>query len=261
MEPALESNQIQLDHGRLRYWRGGAGPVLLLVHGAWGDAQAHWGGVWDALAQRFTVVAPDLPGWGLSETHARASCSDLAADLAAMLKLEGISKCAVVGNSFGASIAWQLGADRPDLIERVVLVNGGPVPTLPRWVKRVCGLEPVMSMMLGCFRRMSFKQAAVERALVDLTAFPAGFVEAAVALGPRAAEVGFDAVRFQPAGPSAPAAPVTLIWGDKDTLVRRVRARKMSARLSARLRIMPGAGHLPQVQCPGLFIEELTRPL
>ena len=47
-----------------RVFVGGAGEPLLLVHGGWGGAEMHWASVWEPLAARFRVVAPDLPGIG-----------------------------------------------------------------------------------------------------------------------------------------------------------------------------------------------------
>jgi pimeloyl-ACP methyl ester carboxylesterase len=207
------------------------------------------------LATRFTVLAPDVPGSGASALHPRASCSTLAADLAAVLDREAQGPALVVGNSFGAALAWQLGADHKDRVERLLLVNGGPLPPVPAWLRRVLGGPPLAGLATFLLRRASFRRLVVERALVDPSAFPPGFVERAVAGGGAAARIGFDAVRYQSTGPRRPEAPVALLWGAADTLLPMARARRLAQRLGTPLKAMAGAGHLPQVQDPAGFAD------
>jgi pimeloyl-ACP methyl ester carboxylesterase len=62
-----QPTDLTLSGMRVHVWTGGTGPVLLLLHSAWGDGSMSWAAVWNDLSQSFTVVAPDLPGFGLSE--------------------------------------------------------------------------------------------------------------------------------------------------------------------------------------------------
>lgn len=115
--------------------------------------------------------------------------------------------------------------------------------------------------MLAAFRHTSFRAEVVTRALVDPSAFGTDFVERALALGPSAAEIGFDAVRYQTALVSPSAAPVSLLWGDQDSLIPWPKARRLAARLKAPLVAIPGCGHVPQMQDPGAFVDGLLQLL
>lgn len=115
---------------------GGDGPPLLLIHGGWGGATA-WSRVWNALAHRHRIVAPDLPGLGAVATAALPNVAGYAAWLAALLDALGIAKATFVGNSFGASVAWSLAGRFPEGCAGVVLVDGIPMPRTPlpmRWL-------------------------------------------------------------------------------------------------------------------------------
>jgi pimeloyl-ACP methyl ester carboxylesterase len=232
---------------------------LLLIHGAWGDAQSHWRKVWDALSEDHTVVAPDLPGWGDSTRLAHGSCSDLADAMAEALRREGLVRARVVGNSFGAGVAWRLAADQPERVERLVLVNGGPLPALPAWLRKTVALAPVKALMLAGMRRSSFSPEVITRALVEPESFSTGFVERAVDMGPLAAEIGFDAVRYQHPVRIRITAPVSLLWGDRDSLIPWPRAQSLAKSLGASLTAVPGAGHIPPMQCPEDFLIGLRR--
>jgi len=92
--------------------RMGAGPIVLLLHGA-GAAAHSWRDLMPALAARFDVVAPDLPGHGFSRApgNAAASLPGMARAVAALLEAEDIRPALIVGHSAGAAVALRLALD------------------------------------------------------------------------------------------------------------------------------------------------------
>jgi pimeloyl-ACP methyl ester carboxylesterase len=96
----------------------GSGPPVLLVHAAVGDSRL-WDVQFHALADEFTVIRCDLPGFGRSPLPA-GPCVD-ADEVAAVLETVGVERAAVVGNSFGGLVAIQLAARHPRLVGRLVL--------------------------------------------------------------------------------------------------------------------------------------------
>jgi magnesium chelatase accessory protein len=89
----------------------GAGPQLLLLHGA-GGATHSWRGLAPRLAKRFDVLAMDLPGHGFTEpARGEVSIPGMARALAALLTHERFSPAVVVGHSAGAAIAARLCLD------------------------------------------------------------------------------------------------------------------------------------------------------
>jgi magnesium chelatase accessory protein len=109
--------------------RMGQGPVVLLLHGA-GGATHSWAGLMPLLATRFTVIAPDLPGHGFTDTPAGDGLSlpgmaRLVRTLLADLDAEPVL---VVGHSAGAAIAIRMALDAPGTSPPIVSINGALLP-------------------------------------------------------------------------------------------------------------------------------------
>ncbi len=87
----------------------GDGPVLLLLHGAGGATQS-WRHLLPMLAERFRVVAPDLPGQGFTRMGTRMRCGigPMAEDVAALCAAEGWRPEIIVGHSAGAALALEI---------------------------------------------------------------------------------------------------------------------------------------------------------
>ncbi|HZP75546.1 MAG TPA: alpha/beta fold hydrolase [Pseudolabrys sp.] len=114
-----------LDIDAITLHRQGAGPPLVLLHCLGVDR--HFWDFADALASQFTLLSYDLPGHGQSPVPDRPyGIEDLAAQLAALLTSHGIARAHVVGISLGGLIAQQLAAARPELVDRLILVDTTP---------------------------------------------------------------------------------------------------------------------------------------
>lgn len=116
---------------------GGAGPPLLVLHG-YPETHLMWHAVAPMLAERFTVVAADLPGYGRSfrppvtADHAGHAKRALASDLvAAMCALGHDEPFAVAGHDRGGRVAYRMALDHPELVSRVVVMD--VVPTGEVW--------------------------------------------------------------------------------------------------------------------------------
>ncbi|MFT8246210.1 alpha/beta fold hydrolase [Roseomonas sp. BN140053] len=127
----LEHRQVGEQTLRLRH--GGEGPPLLLLHG---NPQTHlmWHRVAPVLAQRFTVVCPDLRGYGFSGKppvapgSAAYSKRAMAADMAGLMRDLGFPRFGVVSHDRGARVAHRLALDHPDAVQRLCTMD--IVPTL-----------------------------------------------------------------------------------------------------------------------------------
>ena len=118
---------------RIRLRQGGEGPPLLLLHG---NPQTHamWHRLAPALARRFTVIAPDLRGYGFSTSpppspdHAAYSKREMAQDLVALMRGLGFNRFRVVSHDRGARVAHRLAIDHPERVERLCTMD--IIPTL-----------------------------------------------------------------------------------------------------------------------------------
>lgn len=139
--------------GSYRQWRGhrvffkvaGSGPVLLLVHG-YPVGSYDWHAVWEMLTSHYTVIAPDMLGFGFSDKPRDMSYGlTLHADLYDHLLVTlGVSRCHVMAHDLGVSIVQELLARREqpnDLprIDSVLMLNGAVCPDAyrPRLIQRL----------------------------------------------------------------------------------------------------------------------------
>ncbi|WP_433196981.1 alpha/beta fold hydrolase [Nocardia sp. CA-107356] len=111
----------------------GDGPAVVLLHGGGPGASglSNYSRNIDALAQRFRVIVPDLPGYGRSSKQIDHSdpFGDLARAVAGLLDVLGISAAHVVGNSYGGAAALRLAMDRPEKVDRLILMGPGGIGT------------------------------------------------------------------------------------------------------------------------------------
>lgn len=109
--------------------RGGSGPACLLLHGT-GASTHSWRGLAPRLAKDFTVVAPDLPGHGFTDTPggARLRLETMARRLDALLIQLGIRPALVVGHSAGAAVALRMALDGAIAPAGIVSLNGALQP-------------------------------------------------------------------------------------------------------------------------------------
>jgi len=107
----------------------GAGPVLLLAHGT-GAATHSWRALAPLLAQHFTVVAPDLPGHGFTDTPAKARLSlpGMAKSLQGLLQALNMTPALAMGHSAGAAILARMTLDRQIAPRGLISLNGAFVP-------------------------------------------------------------------------------------------------------------------------------------
>jgi haloacetate dehalogenase len=107
---------------------GGSGPPLLLLHGA-PQTRVCWSAVAPALAEHFTVVVPDLRGYGRSDKprgggdHLAYSKRELARDQIATMEALGFERFSVAGHDRGGRVAYRLALDHPDRIERLAVLD------------------------------------------------------------------------------------------------------------------------------------------
>jgi haloacetate dehalogenase len=114
------------DGVRIHYRRLGAGPGLVLLHG-YPQTGHMWRKVMPALGERFTVVAPDLRGYGDSDRPAGGyDKRSMATDIADVIRALGLAPVALVGHDRGARVAHRFALDHGDLLTHLVLLDIAP---------------------------------------------------------------------------------------------------------------------------------------
>jgi len=123
---------VDLPEASLRVRRGGEGPPLLLLHGH-PRTHATWHRVAPLLADRFTVICPDLRGFGFStqpadsSDHAGSSKRAKARDCVALMAHYGHKRFDLAGHDRGSYVAFRCAMDHPEAVRRVALLDGIPI--------------------------------------------------------------------------------------------------------------------------------------
>lgn len=114
------------DGCQLHYEEYGKGAPVLLVHGL-GSSTRDWEYQIPELAAHYRVVAIDIRGHGRSDKpRERYSIAGFAEDVAALIEHLGLGRVHLVGISMGGMIGFQLGVERPELLQSLCIVNSGP---------------------------------------------------------------------------------------------------------------------------------------
>jgi pimeloyl-ACP methyl ester carboxylesterase len=247
----------------LAYTRLGAGPPLVVLHGL-GSARQAFDPVLPALAERFDVIAVDLPGFGESQPlppDVEPHPAVLAASVAGLLDDLGATCPDVLGNSLGGWVALELAAVRP--VASLTLLspaglwrNRHPLYNrislrVSRWLSahatgllsRLMAYRPARILVLGQTHgrpsRISPEYARMAvRALGTCPGFDATM---------RATDSGYRA--------GAPFdAPVTVAFGSRDHLLLRKSRHLDELPPGTRVRTLPGCGHVPMADDPDAVV-------
>ena len=142
---------------KLAYHDTGAGDPLVILHGLFGSKRN-----WASIARRFgstrRVLAVDLRNHGDSPWHDRHDYPALAADVAGLVESIGGGPAAVLGHSMGGKAAMILAVSRPELVERLVVVDIPPAESIGH-TRRY--LEAMQAVPLATLSRRSDVEAAL----------------------------------------------------------------------------------------------------
>src|SRR5580693_1942733 len=119
----IASRTAEIDGAKLHYLTAGHGTPLILLHG-YAETSLMWRPIIPALAKRFTVIAPDLPGIGDSDIPADGlDMKNAAIRIHGLAKSLGVQKAEVVGHDIGLMVAYAYAAQFPAEVTKLVLMD------------------------------------------------------------------------------------------------------------------------------------------
>jgi pimeloyl-ACP methyl ester carboxylesterase len=269
-------HEVALHGHRVFYRSAGSGPVLVLVHGIT-STSATWANVLPYLAERFTVIAPDLMGHGESaKPRGDYSLGAYASGIRDLLAALGHDRATFVGHSLGGGVAMQLAYQFPEHCERLVLVSSGGLGrdvtpllraaslpgselVLPFLVnERVVGAGRGFGRLLG---RVGLRvHTDVGEVLRGHASLSNGDARAAF-LHTLRTLIDFRGQRIDARDRLylAEAIPFLVVWGARDPIIPVKHAHEVHELVPAsRLEIFPGAGHFPHLDDPLRFVRLLV---
>ena len=272
----MEHEEITLHGHRVSYRRAGWGPVIVLMHGITGSSLT-WEDVIEPLAERYTVVAPDLLGHGESaKPRGDYSLGAYASGVRDLVQAIGHDRATVVGHSLGGGVAMQFAYQFPERCERLVLVSSGGLGREVHMLLRAAALpgsELVLPLLAspGIIGRVDAVGAFLSRlglrAGADLDELWRGFSSLADG-GARAAFIHTLRTILDPGGQRVSATdrlylaaemPTLIVWGERDPIIpfrHGLRASELVP--GSRFVSFPDAGHFPYRDDPRRFVRELA---
>jgi pimeloyl-ACP methyl ester carboxylesterase len=272
----MDYEEITLHGHRVSYRQAGWGPVVVLIHGITGSSQT-WEDVIEPLAERYTVVAPDLLGHGESaKPRGDYSLGAYASGIRDLLIALGHPRATVLGHSLGGGVAMQMAYQFPERVERLVLVSSGGLGREVHLLLRAAvlpGSEFVLPLLSapGLVNRIdavgTFLGRLGLRAGADLEEMWRGFSSLAD-VEARAAFLHTLRTILDPGGQRVSATdrlylaqgmPSLIMWGERDPIIPFSHAvRTTEAMPGSRLVSFPNAGHFAHRENPRRFVSELV---
>ena len=254
--PGLEERFAEVKGVRMRYFLGGEGPPLILVHGL-GGAAANWTELVPLLVRRHRLLVPDLPGHGGSTAlPAVAGLEPFADRVALVAEREAMLPAPVVGHSLGGMVVLRMALRQPDAVPALVLAAAAGLSVGNVWGRNMLSVFSIIrpGRFAARYRSRVSRSPLLRRLVFGFVsvADPAGLTDEAVE-GFLAAQllhtdVGSAWRALQADDPreelDAIRCPVLVLWGAEDVQLPLDDAFEYTRRLRARLRVIPGCGHL-----------------
>lgn len=259
-QPAIALKTACIDGQDICYFDSGDGPVLLLIHGMYGD-HTDWEPVLRPLAEHHRVIALDLPGFGLSsKPHVDYSADFFVSALEAFLKHLEVPKAIFVGNSFGGIICMLYALAHPERTSGLVLIDSGGFyewspqereDAQSRFRKeRLRKLSPEIHRRLfgSIFVNGPSSVASAYMSKQDKKLIRADFEQYVHAIH-SSVQLALDEVLLDRLPEIK--CPVLILQGAKDEIVKMEWVKEGASRfLNAQMKVVDDCGHVPQLESP-----------
>jgi pimeloyl-ACP methyl ester carboxylesterase len=221
--------------------------TLVLVHG-FGDSAETWSLVLPRLRREWRIVVPDLAGFGRTPIPPEGMSFSVLTDyLSRVLDVVGVQKAALAGNSLGGAIAIRYAANNPERVSHLFLLDsaglqpGATIHALQAKTREEA--RQMMKAVSGTYPRY------VPRFILDDIVRGA---QDPARQQYRDSDEPTDASEYL----SRIKAPTAVVWGDGDGLIPEEESARMHEEIEgSELIVLPGVGHVPQLQAPKRIAE------
>src|SRR6266511_6466472 len=267
----LEERFVDVKGVQMRYFVGGEGPPLLLVHGL-GGAASNWTELAPLLLERYRLLVPDLPGHGGSTALPAVSGLEPFADRVALVaEREGMLPAPVVGHSLGGMVVLRLARRRPAEVQALVLAGAAGLSIGNVWGRQLLSIFTSVrpGRLAGRYRGWVSRSPLLRRVVFGFgsVADPVGLTDEAVEgfLAGQLLHTDVDSA-WQALRRGDPRqelehvrCPVLVLWWSEDVQLPLDDAFEYTRRLRARLRVIPGCGHLLIGERPDAYADAIER--
>lgn len=273
--PIVETREVSLHGHKVSYRIAGKGPAIMLVHGIAGTG-ATWTDVMERLADKYTLIAPDLPGHGVSDKPVGDySLGSLASMLRDLMVTIGHEHATMVGHSLGGGVVMQFVYQFPQRCDRLVLISSGGLGGEVNLLLRAACLPGADLFLAATARPLALAGKVVNKVFgslgwhpgSDLAEVSRGFASLAdnetrtAFLHTLKSVVGIEGQRVNASDRLylVSEMPSLLISGGRDSIIPASHAAEAHKIMpGSRLVIFPEAGHMPHVDEPAAFARTLS---
>jgi len=228
-------------------------PTLVLLHG-WGGQWKSWFPIIEGLKAHFALIVPDLPGFGATPLEQVMTLDAYAHEVEVLLSVFKLKRVTLIGHSFGGAVAMKIAAQRPEVVERLILVDASgirPQRSLlnQAWIAAVKAGNALFSLP-----GLEHVHAKLRKTLYSVGPFKES--DYAALNDPRmkqtfeqiiTEDISDDAVRIT--------CPTTLVWGDQDKDAPLWMGERLRALIpNAELVVFEGVGHFSYLEQSDRFI-------
>lgn len=248
---------LDLGGHHIRYYEGGEGETVLLIHGFGGDALVTWYKTIKDLSKDYHVLAPDLLWFGESWSKGKPNLTTQIDAMAVLLKESGVEKCIVAGISYGGFVSLGLHFRDPELISKLCIIdspgltyNVDLLDTLSK-TENVEGVEDIFVVrgpagVQKLFDLAFYKDRKLPKGLRKQT-YDLFFDKHHDELEHLIISLREDQMKYKEM--QMPDFPETLIiWGEHDDVFPLSEGKKLAKFMGAELVVIPKAGHAPNIE-------------
>ena len=273
----VEAERITLHGNQVSFLRAGEGPAVLLLHGIAGSYET-WAPLIPALADEFTVIAPDMLGHGCSaKPRGDYSLGAYASGARDLLLALGHESATIVGHSLGGGVAMQFAYQFPVHTERLALVSSGGLGDEVSVILRAAtlpGSELVLPLITKAWvtdtgRRIGgWLDALGLQPSADITEIARGYAtladpearEAFICTARSVIDYRGQRVSARDRLYLAESVPSLIVWGERDRIIPCSHGQRAAGEMpGSRFELFEGAGHFPHLARPIPFCRLLAR--
>jgi len=255
----LEQKDVLVYGQNIHYAEIGTGPPLILLHGLWGGLN-EWEPVIAALSESRRVIVMDFIGFhGSGKPDTQYHNALLSQYVAGFIDALAIKNVTLMGHAMGANSATYTAVHYPDNIGALVLIDGAGYRNPDRDLSQPLSEGQRRFRKVATGSTLAATRGLLERRVADQSIITDAWVEQAFSLWVDSAraigDLLFEGGDLTEDEMRRIRLPTLVVWGAEDSVFPVENAQRLAADIEgAEIRIIEGAGHLPQIEQTGAFL-------
>ncbi|MBD3637339.1 MAG: alpha/beta hydrolase [Crocinitomicaceae bacterium] len=261
----VEEKVLQTDNHSIRYFEGGEGDTVVLIHGFGADGQMTWNKTILDLAKDYHVIVPDLLWFGGSTSKMEPNLTSQVDAMLTLLDHRKVSNCSLVGISYGGFVSLGMIHAKKELFQKVCIVDSPGMTYDVSLLDTLCEQENVEEVQ-EIFVLSDYKDV---QELFDVATYKSRKIPKGILKDTYEVYFSFNHEEQYQLLATLPEEkerlkdftigdlPSLVIWGEHDQVFPLSQGKKLADFIGAELKVVPKAGHAPNIENFKVFQEYL----